>query len=163
MCTGPRAPSSTWSTTWTAGQRRPSCSSASGGPSCSTGARSGATERAALERASVAGRAFWRGAVDDATPPEEREAVGTALIALVRRRLVLPERSELEGEDGFRFHHALIRDVAYSGIPPATRADLHESVARSLDGRHRALDELVGHHLEEAARLRNDPELAREA
>ena len=75
-------------------------------------------------------------------------------MSLVRRRLVRPERSALEGEDGFRFHHALIRDVAYAGIPESTRAELHESVARSLDGRHAALDELVGHHLEQAAVLR---------
>ena len=120
-------------------------------------------ERAALERASVAGRAFWRAAVEDATPAEERDAVGGSLMSLVRKRLVHPERSVLEGEDGFRFHHALIRDVAYAGIPAATRAELHESVARSLDGRHAALDELVGHHLERASRLRDDPGLTHEA
>jgi hypothetical protein len=84
-------------------------------------------------------------------------------MSLVRRRLVHPERSILEGEDGFRFHHALIRDVAYAGIPALTRAELHESVARSLDGRHAALDELVGHHLERASRLRDDPGLTHEA
>jgi DNA-binding SARP family transcriptional activator len=122
-----------------------------------------ATERAALERAAVVGRSFWRAAVEDATPAEERDAVGGALMSLVRKRLVHPERSLLVNEDGFRFHHALIRDVAYAGIPASTRADLHESVARSLDGRHSALDELVGHHLEEAALLRDDSELAREA
>ena len=122
-----------------------------------------AVERAALERASVAGRAFWRAAVEDATPAEERDAVGGSLMSLVRKRLVHPERSVLEGEDGFRFHHALIRDVAYAGIPALTRAELHESVARSLDGRHAALDELVGHHLERAARVRDDPALAQEA
>jgi DNA-binding SARP family transcriptional activator len=122
-----------------------------------------ATERAALERAAVVGRSFWRAAVEEATPAEERHAVGGALMSLVRKRLVHPERSLLVGEDGFRFHHALIRDVAYGGIPASTRADVHESVARSLDGRHPALDELVGHHLEEASLLRDDFELAREA
>jgi DNA-binding SARP family transcriptional activator len=122
-----------------------------------------ASERAALERAAVVGRSFWRAAVEDATPPEERDAVGGALMSLVRKRLVHPERSVLAGEDGFRFHHALIRDVAYSGIPASRRADLHESVAGSLDGRHPALDELVGYHLEEASLLRDDSDLAREA
>ena len=29
-------------------------------------------------------------------------------------------------EEGFRFHHALIRDAAYEGIPKGARADLHE-------------------------------------
>jgi tetratricopeptide (TPR) repeat protein len=89
-------------------------------------------------------------------------------MALVRRRLVHPERAPLPGEDGFRFHHVLIRDVVYSGIPKATRAELHESVARSLDGRGPELDELVGYHLERAALLRASsgdpsPELAQEA
>jgi DNA-binding SARP family transcriptional activator len=122
-----------------------------------------AEERTALERAAVVGRSFWRAAVEDATPPEERDAVGGALMSLVRKRLVHPERSMLVNEDGFRFHHALIRDVAYGGIPTSKRADLHESVARSLDGRHPALDELVGHHLEEASLLRDDSDLAHEA
>jgi DNA-binding SARP family transcriptional activator len=122
-----------------------------------------ASERAALERAAVAGRSFWRAAVEDATPADERDEVGAALISLVRRRLVRPERSELDGEDGFRFHHALIRDVAYEGIPQAMRAGVHESVARSLDGRHPALDAVVGHHLEQAAVLTGDRELAGEA
>ena len=120
-------------------------------------------ERAALERGAVAGRGFWRAVVEDATPLAERDAVGGSLMSLVRRRIVHPERSALEGEDGFRFHHALIRDVAYDGIPESTRAGLHESVARSLDGRHAALDELVGHHLEQAALLRGDADLRREA
>jgi DNA-binding SARP family transcriptional activator len=120
-------------------------------------------ERAAAERAAVVGRSFWRAAVEDATQPDERDTVGAALMSLVRKRLVRPERSILAGEDGFRFHHGLIRDVAYAGIPAVTRADLHESVARSLDGRGAGLDELVGHHLEEASLLRDDSELAREA
>src|SRR5262249_57111145 len=43
-------------------------------------------ERAALERASVAGRAFWRAAVEDATPPDERNDVRPALMALAPQR-----------------------------------------------------------------------------
>ena len=39
------------------------------------------------------------------------------LIALARRRLVHAERATLAGEDGFRFHHALIRDAVYAGVP----------------------------------------------
>jgi DNA-binding SARP family transcriptional activator/tetratricopeptide (TPR) repeat protein len=110
-------------------------------------------ERAVLERAAVAGREFWRGAVDELSPGDERGSVGVRLMALARRRLVHPDRSTLSGEDGFRFHHALIRDVAYAGIPKATRADLHERLSRWLETRAPELDELVGYHLEQAALL----------
>jgi len=125
-------------------------------------------ERAVLERASVAGRVFWRAAVEHATPEEERDRVGPALMSLTRRRLVRPARSTLVGEDGFRFHHGLIRDVVYAGIAPDVRAALHESVARSLDEREPRFDAIVGFHLEQAALLRAAageprPELAAEA
>ena len=85
-------------------------------------------------------------------------------MALVRRRLVLPERASVPGEDGFRFQHALIRDAVYAGVPEARRAELHESVARALDGRLE-LDESVGYHLECAALLRGEAgvELRQEA
>jgi len=121
-------------------------------------------ERAVLERASVAGRHFWRSTVEATSPDEERGAVGLALMALVRRRLVLPERASVPGEDGFHFQHALIRDAVYAGVPEARRAELHESVARALDGRPE-LDDSVGYHLECAALLRGEAgvELRQEA
>jgi DNA-binding SARP family transcriptional activator len=109
------------------------------------------SERAVLERASVVGREFWRAAVEDASPEDERDAVGQALMALTRRRLVHPDRAVLPGEDGFRFDHGLIRDVAYAGLVPADRADLHEVAARSLEANHDEFDELIGYHLEQAA------------
>ncbi|HEX4526261.1 MAG TPA: AAA family ATPase, partial [Gaiellaceae bacterium] len=110
-------------------------------------------ERHVLERASVVGREFWRAAVEAASPGVEQAVVSAALMALVRRRLIHPERSPLSGEEGFRFHHTLIRDVVYAGIPTEARAALHEAVSRSLLGRGPELDELVGYHLEQAALL----------
>jgi DNA-binding SARP family transcriptional activator len=115
-------------------------------------------ERAVLERASVAGRHFWRSTVEGMSPDDDRAAVGLALMALVRRRLVLPERASVSGEDGFRFQHALIRDAVYAGVPEPRRAALHESVARSLDARGAEVDESIGYHLERAG-----AEFAREA
>ncbi|MEA2241998.1 MAG: hypothetical protein QOD24_1554, partial [Solirubrobacteraceae bacterium] len=56
-------------------------------------------ERAVLQRAAVAGRRFWRSTVESTSPEDERPAVGQALMALVRRRLVLPERASVSGED----------------------------------------------------------------
>jgi DNA-binding SARP family transcriptional activator len=111
-------------------------------------------ERQMLERASVVGREFWRAAVEAVSPEDERPGVSPALMALVRRRLIHPERSQLLGQEGFRFHHTLIRDVVYAGIPESTRAALHEGVSRSLTGRDSELDELVGYHLEQAVLLR---------
>jgi tetratricopeptide (TPR) repeat protein len=111
-----------------------------------------------LERAAVAGRHFWRSTIEAASPDEERAGVGVALMALARRRLVHPERTLLPDEDGFRFHHALIRDAVYAGIPESSRGELHELVARSLELRDAYLDETIGYHLEQAG-----PAFAREA
>ena len=76
------------------------------------------------------------------------------MIALARRRLVHAERATVAGEDGFRFHHALIRDAVYAGVPEQSRAELHEAVARVLAERGPERDEAVGYHLEHAAALR---------
>jgi tetratricopeptide (TPR) repeat protein len=116
-----------------------------------------ANERAVLERASVVGREFWRSIVEDASPEDERAAVGSALMALARRRLVHPDRSAFWGEDGFRFHHGLIRDVAYVGMATTDRSGLHERVARILESAYPDLDELIGDHLEQAALLSPTP------
>ena len=108
----------------------------------------GADERALLEHAAVEGRSFRRGALaalgdDDLTAP---------LTALVRRQLIHPERSP--GDDGFRFAHALLREVAYRGLPKRRRADLHERLAGWLQGTPDPEDEVVGYHLERACAYR---------
>jgi DNA-binding SARP family transcriptional activator len=107
-----------------------------------------ASERAAIDCAAVVGRDFWRGAV--VALAEDEHAVGTALMSLVRRNLVRPASSTLAREDGFRFHHELVRDVAYDGIPGTRRAELHARLADWLERRGDIPDELVGHHLEQA-------------
>jgi predicted ATPase/class 3 adenylate cyclase len=113
-------------------------------------------ERAVIERASVVGKEFWRGAVHALSPPEERDEVGSALLALVRKELIHPHVSVFPQEDGFQFRHILIRDAAYLGIPKATRAVLHEQYAGWLTEasgeRAREFDEIVGYHLERAFR-----------
>jgi tetratricopeptide (TPR) repeat protein len=72
---------------------------------------------------------------------------------------VRPDRPQLPGEDGFRFRHLLIRDAAYDSLPKGERADLHARFAGWLD-EHGAglveLDEIVGYHLEQAARYREE-------
>ena len=110
-------------------------------------------ERRVLERGSVEGEIFHRGAVQ-ALAPEETQ-VTTRLAALVRHQLIRPDRAQLAGDDGYRFRHLLIRDAAYDALPKAVRADLHARFADWLDEHGQALverDEIVGYHLEQAAR-----------
>ena len=81
------------------------------------------------------------------------------LAALVRKQLIKPDRSQLAGDDGFRFRHLLLRDAAYDALPKSTRADLHGRYAAWLE--HHGtdlveLDEVVGYHLEQAHVYRLD-------
>lgn len=110
-------------------------------------------ERGVIERGSVEGKLFHRGAVTALAPAIDRDEVGGQLLALVRKELVRPDRSEIPGDDAFRFRHLLIRDTAYDSLPKAVRADLHERFAEWLDAHGTLLeqDELVGYHLEQAA------------
>ena len=126
-------------------------------------------ERRVLERGSVEGEVFHRGAVQ-ALAPEEMH-VTTRLAGLVRRELIRPDRAQLPGDDGYRFRHLLFRDAAYDALPKAVRADLHARFAAWLDERGKELverDEIIGYHLEQAARYRAelgqpDPPLALQA
>jgi tetratricopeptide (TPR) repeat protein len=78
-------------------------------------------------------------------------------MALVRKELVRPDRTQLPGDDAFRFRHLLIRDAAYDGLPKSARAELHERFAAWLEllGKDLIeLDEILGYHLEQAHRYR---------
>jgi DNA-binding SARP family transcriptional activator len=111
-------------------------------------------ERNLLEHASVQGRSFYVGAVEELLPERERAGLATHLMSLVHKQLIRAERSGFPGQDAFRFAHVLIGEAAYRGLPKQRRAELHEAVARWLDARPGAEDETVGHHLGEAYRLR---------
>jgi class 3 adenylate cyclase len=113
-------------------------------------------ERAVIERGSVEGKVFHRGAVAALAPDTAGEDVAGRLLSLVRKELVRPDRTQIPGDDAFRFRHLLIRDTAYESLPKAVRAELHERFAGWLDA-HASLveqDEIVGYHLEQAARYR---------
>jgi class 3 adenylate cyclase/tetratricopeptide (TPR) repeat protein len=126
-------------------------------------------ERRVLERGSVEGEIFHRGGVQALAPDEPQ--VTTRLAALVRRQLIRPDRAQIAGDDGYRFRHLLIRDAAYDALPKAIRADLHARFADWLDEHGHDLverDDIVGYHLEQAARYqaelgRPDPGLAERA
>jgi class 3 adenylate cyclase len=113
-------------------------------------------ERRVLERGSVEGELFHRGAVQALVPEEPQ--VTARLTSLVRRELIRPDRAQLAGDDGFRFRHLLIRDAAYEGLPKGVRAELHERFADWLLSHTELveLDEIVGYHLEQAVRHRHE-------
>jgi class 3 adenylate cyclase/tetratricopeptide (TPR) repeat protein len=114
-------------------------------------------ERAVMQRASVVGRVFYRGAVAELSPEPARQAVGSHLTALVRRELIRPHGTEFSDET-YRFRHILIRDAAYEAMPKETRAELHERFAGWLEvragDRLREYEEFLGYHLEQAHRYR---------
>jgi DNA-binding SARP family transcriptional activator len=100
-----------------------------------------AEERALLQYAAVVGRSFQRTALAELGAPVERLA-GLEGKGLVRRL----------ARGGYRFHHVLVREVAYASLPKAERAELHEQLADWLDGQGEP-GELVGYHLEQAYQL----------
>ncbi|HJU00192.1 MAG TPA: adenylate/guanylate cyclase domain-containing protein, partial [Actinomycetes bacterium] len=118
------------------------------------------TERAVLERAAVAGQVFEQSAVMAISPPAVRSEVPARLEALVRRELLRRAPSRLAGDQGFQFRHLLLRDATYDAIPKQARAELHELFAvwveRTAGPRLRELEEIVGWHLEQAWRYRNE-------
>ncbi|HEX7254519.1 MAG TPA: adenylate/guanylate cyclase domain-containing protein [Gaiellaceae bacterium] len=112
-----------------------------------------AEERSVLERAAVIGREFTAGAVATLSG---NEPVAPTLLSLVRRELIEPDRSLIPGDDGFRFRHILIRDAAYLGLAKESRAGLHERYADWLERAAPGVDEIVGYHLEQAFRYRQE-------
>jgi DNA-binding SARP family transcriptional activator len=107
-------------------------------------------ERSLLQRAAIVGREFAHRALAGLAPTEAA-ALSTHLFELVRKGLIRPEPGE---EEAFRFHHVLVRDVAYNGLPKTDRARLHERFADWLGEESDAPDEIVGYHLEQAYRYR---------
>jgi class 3 adenylate cyclase/DNA-binding SARP family transcriptional activator len=118
-----------------------------------------AEEREVLERGAVEGEVFHRGVARLLAGGERSELdVDAWLAGLVRKDLIRPHAATLPGDEAFRFRHLLIRDAAYDGLPKATRAELHERLARALDAAPdlTALDEIAGWHLEQAVRYRRE-------
>ena len=73
----------------------------------------------------------------------------------MRKELIRPDVALFPHEEAFRFRHLLSRDAAYEALPKATRAQLHERYAAWLNehgGNLVELDEVLGYHLEQAAR-----------
>jgi class 3 adenylate cyclase len=86
-------------------------------------------EKAALQAASVIGRAFWTSPIYELVPellPNFRVLEGRDFI---RRRA----GSAISGETEYVFKHQLTREVAYAGLPKGSRARLHAGFAAWLE------------------------------
>jgi class 3 adenylate cyclase/tetratricopeptide (TPR) repeat protein len=101
------------------------------------------SERELLQRASVAGETFD---VRDAALLAEREPheVAGALGRIAHLGFVTPVDSR------YRFHHALVREVAYGRLPVAERMALHARYA--VEGVDPADAEALAHHWWEAVK-----------
>jgi tetratricopeptide (TPR) repeat protein len=107
--------------------------------------------RVVMERGSVEGEVFHRGAVAVLAPDPVRDGLGEHLTTLVRKELIRSTTPTFPDDEGFRFRHLLIRDAAYESLPKATRAELHERFADWLSAHDLVeSDEIVGYHLEQA-------------
>jgi class 3 adenylate cyclase/tetratricopeptide (TPR) repeat protein len=103
-----------------------------------------------LQRGAVIGRVFWRGALEHLSPDvEDHESL---LEDLLQREFLLREaRSSISGEVAYRFKHALIREVAYTGLAKLSRAQYHARFAQWLEERTgEELVEIRAYHLDQS-------------
>jgi hypothetical protein len=103
-----------------------------------------------LQRASVVGRVFWKGALEHLSPDvQDQEAL---IDDLLQREFLLREpRSSISGETAYRFKHALIREVAYTGLAKLARAQFHARFAEWLAERTgEELVEIRAYHLDQS-------------
>jgi ATP/maltotriose-dependent transcriptional regulator MalT len=79
------------------------------------------------------------------------------LQSLARKELIRPDYAESGDDMYFRFAHILIRDAAYTSIPKADRAELHERFAVWIEQETTELageyEEIIGYHLAQALQL----------
>jgi class 3 adenylate cyclase/tetratricopeptide (TPR) repeat protein len=117
-------------------------------------------ERAVLERGAIEGEVFHQGAVAALSESEVARRVKPLLDALGGRGLVRPARADFAGEAAFRFRHLLVREAAYAATTKRLRAELHERFAGWLETaageRLAEVEEIVGYHLEQAYRFREE-------
>ncbi|HEV8603496.1 MAG TPA: AAA family ATPase [Gaiellaceae bacterium] len=127
-------------------------------------------EKLLLQDAAVVGKVFWLGTLER-IGQRDRAGAEQLLHALERKDFVRRERrSSVGDETQYAFRHLLVRDVAYSQIPRAARADKHRGAAEWIEALGRPEDhaEMLAHHylscLEYAAAAGKElPEVAERA
>lgn len=104
-------------------------------------------EKGTIQSAAIVGRVFWQGAVQELTGTE----CAGELTMLSEREMVERVGPAPFAEDWeWRFHHALVQEVAYSSLLQETRKDGHLSAARwlerSVGDRLKEYSTLLAHH-----------------
>jgi class 3 adenylate cyclase/tetratricopeptide (TPR) repeat protein len=105
-------------------------------------------EKLLLQDAAVVGKVFWLGAVERIGRLDRTEAEHV-LHRLERKEFVRRERRSSVGDQSqYLFRHLLVRDVAYSQIPRAARAEKHRVAADWIESLGRPDDhaEMLAHH-----------------
>lgn len=110
------------------------------------------SERETLQRASIVGRVFWDGAVQQLVGREAWD-MGEALAALQERELVFGRHSSaFVGEEEYIFKHSILHDVIYESVLKRERPAYHAQVADWLTdkGKERVMEYagLIGEHYE---------------
>jgi class 3 adenylate cyclase/tetratricopeptide (TPR) repeat protein len=108
----------------------------------------GDEEKTLVQDASVLGKVFWLGAVEQ-LGGVDRGRAEELLHGLTRKQFVQRERrSAMERDTQYAFTHTLVRDVAYNQIPRADRTQKHRNAAAWIESLGRAEDyaELRAHH-----------------
>jgi class 3 adenylate cyclase/tetratricopeptide (TPR) repeat protein len=112
-------------------------------------------EKTLLQDAAVLGKVFWLGAAAEIAAVD-RPAAEEALHRLERKEFVRRERRpSVAGESEYAFRHLLVRDVAYSQIPRARRAEKHRLAGEWIErlGRPEDHAEMLAHHYSSALEL----------
>ena len=112
-------------------------------------------EKSLLQDASILGKVFWLGAAAE-IGGIDRRAAEEALHRLERKEFVRRERRpSVAGESEYAFGHLLVRDVAYSQIPRARRAEKHRLAGDWIErlGRPEDHAEMLAHHYSSALEL----------
>jgi len=108
-----------------------------------------------LRRAAVVGRRFSRAELADLMPRAQAAQSERQLAELAERALIHPR------EHVFAFHHVLVRDVAYRGVPKAER--VHTFVGTPLGDRYFAPMRAFAYFREGGFATRADRALVRRA
>lgn len=116
-------------------------------------------DRRILEIASVVGSDFSVGTVR-ALAGGHADAIKSSLNRLRRLELAQPTGTYVGDEAVWRFHHVLIRDVAYRRLLKSERAELHERLAGWVESGGVSVafeaDEMIARHLEAAHTYRSE-------
>ena len=106
----------------------------------------GEDERRVLQVAAIVGERFGAAELRDLEPGID---ISKAL-GLLRRAGLAVEDHDAREPERYRFKHLLMRDVAYTVMPKAARADVHERFGAALDravgDRREEFAEILAHH-----------------